>query len=170
MATVSALGRVHVRSGPKSVPPGHQHPKKDQNPHRCHAHTTAVQAHSTALPYAGLAIRPCCFAPMAGCAQSSSRPAGGHKKTQLGHRGDPKGPFLPRIAGRGPECQTRLRPQFGGIMSPNREGAVSLQRGVVWHRRGTSGNGHVMAVRMNFEHTSLATWLTMTNTSGNMTN
>ena len=157
MATVSALGRVHVRSGPKSVPPGHQHAKKDQNIHRCHAHTTAVQAHSTALPYAGLAIRPCCFAPMAGCAQSSSRPAGGHKNTQLGHCSNPKGPFLPRIAGRGPECQTRLRPQFGGIMSPNREGAVSSQRGVVCHRRGASGNGHAMAVRMNFKHTGLAT-------------
>ena len=62
-----------------------------------------------------------------------------------------------------------LRPQFGCTMSPNREGAVSLQRGVVWHRRVTSGNGHAMAVRMNFEHTSLATWLMMTNTSGNMT-
>ena len=84
-------------------------------------------------------------------------------------RGDPKGPFLPRIAGRGPECQTRLRPQFGGIMSPNREGAVSSQRDVVCHQRGASGNGHAMAVRMNLEHTSLATWLMMTNTSGNMT-
>ena len=170
MATVSALGRVHVRSGPKSVPPGHQHDKKDQNIHRCHAHTTAVQAHSTALPYAGLPIRPCCFAPMAGCAQSSSRPAGGHKNTQLGHCSNPKGPFLPRIAGRGPECQTRLHPQFGGIMSPNREGAVSSQRDVVCHRRGASGNGHAMAVRMNLEHTSLATWLMMKNTSGNVTN
>ena len=138
--------------------------------HRCHAHTTAVQAHSTTRPYPGLAIRSCCLFPNASCARNSSRLTCGHKNTQLGGRSAPNGAFLPRIPGRGPECQTRLHPQFGGIMSPNREGAVSSQRGVVCHWRGASGNGHAMAVRMNLEHTSLATWLMMTNTSGNVTN
>ena len=123
------------------------------------------RARTRVWPFGHLA----CLFPNASCARNSSRLTCGHKSTQLGGRSAPNGAFLPRIPGRGPECQRRLRPQFGCTMSPNREGAVSLQRGVVWHRRGTSGNGLAMAVRMNFEHTSLTTWLMMTNTSGNMT-
>ena len=142
---------------PNRSPPGISTPKRTKTPIGAMRTPRRFKRIPRALPYAGLAIRPCCFAPMAGCAQSASRRAGGHKNTQLGHCSNPKGPFLPRIAGRGPECQTRLHPQFGGIMSPNREGAVSSQRDVVCHRRGASGNGHAMAVRMNFKHTGLAT-------------
>ena len=157
---VSAFCEQHLAFCPKSMPPGHKRVQKDKNTHWCYVITVVVQAHSTkaiSRPYQDSAIAACCFLPNASCTRNSSRLTCGHKSTQLGGRSAPNGAFLPRIPGRGPECQRRLRPHFGFLMSPNREGAVSLQRGVVWHRRGASGNGHAMAVRMNFKHTGLAT-------------